>query len=213
MPRHRETQKLSHVKRFKYTAAQVLEEFYLQAILPKDPLQHLIMNNITVTRGDIHTSLGFLYVVSFNAVNYTLNADCEQSWFSEYGLKIADPSTPETLMDPVISVSSDRLVTSRCVNLNHEIICDSAKSLHYSHVSMFRVMNETAATPDVSNEVTPSLQLSDQFWWLFALFIVIFFIFISFMLCKRIFRCFPKAAPSVCQRNDSENKILNLVTK
>jgi len=40
------------------------------------------MNNITVTCGDIHTSLGFLYVVSFAVVNQSLD-DCEQSWFSE----------------------------------------------------------------------------------------------------------------------------------
>ncbi|XP_039522084.1 uncharacterized protein LOC120475449 [Pimephales promelas] len=159
------------------------------------------MNNITVTCGDIHTSLGFLYVVSFAVVSQSLD-DCEQSWFSEYGLKIADPSVPETLIDPVISVSTDRLVTSRCVNLNHEIICDSAKSLHYSHVSMFRVRNETAATPDVPNEVTPSLLLS-EYWWLFIIIFII--LFIGFMLCKRTFRCFPKVAQSVCQRNDSEN--------
>ncbi|KAK7175581.1 hypothetical protein R3I93_002490 [Phoxinus phoxinus] len=86
------------------------------------------MDNITVTCGEIQSSLGFLYTVS-SAVNQTLNADCEQSWFSEYGQKIADPSTPETRMDPVLSVSPDRLVTSRCVNLSHEIICDSAKSV------------------------------------------------------------------------------------
>ncbi len=42
------------------------------------------------------------------------------------GRLIADPSDPQKLIDPVISVSSDRLVTSHCVNLNHEIICDSA---------------------------------------------------------------------------------------
>ncbi len=38
---------------------------------------------------------------------------------------IADPSDPLRLINPVISVSSDHLVTSHCVNLNHEIICDS----------------------------------------------------------------------------------------
>ncbi|KAK9978794.1 hypothetical protein ABG768_020533 [Culter alburnus] len=163
------------------------------------------MNNISVC-GEMQTSLGFLYVVSSVVFNQTLNPDCEQSWYSEDGLKIADPSVPETLIDPVISVSSDRLVTSRCVNLNHEIICDSVKSIHYSHVTMFRVRNETAVTPDVLDEVTPSLQHSDQFWWLFALFIVIFIILMCFMLRKRIFRCFPKAAPSVHQCNDSGNR-------
>ncbi|XP_051745513.1 uncharacterized protein LOC127510045 [Ctenopharyngodon idella] len=167
------------------------------------------MNNITVTCGDIQTSLGFLYVVSSVVFNQTLNPDCEQSWYSEDEFKIADPSVPETLIDPVISVSSDRLVTSRCVNLNHEIICDSVKSIHYSHVTMFRVRNETATTPDVLDDVTLSLQHSDQFWWLFALFIIVIIIFIilmCFMLRKRIFRCFPKAAPSVHQCNDSGNR-------
>ncbi len=47
---------------------------------------------------------------------------------------------PQTLMDSVVSVSSDRLVTSRCVNLIHEIICDSdgvnALSL-YVYISIF----------------------------------------------------------------------------
>ncbi|KAK2907086.1 hypothetical protein Q8A67_006071 [Cirrhinus molitorella] len=61
--------------------------------------------------------------------------------------------------------------------------------------------NETA---NVLNEVTPDLQHSDQLWWLFALFIIIFFIILMcYMLRKRIFRCFSKAEP-LC--NDSENR-------
>ncbi|RXN09560.1 hypothetical protein ROHU_010978 [Labeo rohita] len=63
------------------------------------------------------------------------------------------------MIDPVISVSSDRLVTSHCVNLKHEIPCDSDGS-HFSREIMFRVRNETAATPnsDDLNEASPALR-------------------------------------------------------
>ncbi|XDV11120.1 hypothetical protein PO909_000142 [Leuciscus waleckii] len=72
----------------------------------------------------------------------------------------------------------------------------------------FSVRNETAATlnSDVLNEVTPSLQISDQLWWLFALFIIIIFILMCFMLRKRIFRYFPKAEAIIFQCNDPENR-------
>lgn len=46
------------------------------------------------------------------SLNQTLNPDCEQSWFSEDDRLIADPSDPQKLIDPVISVSSDHLVMS-----------------------------------------------------------------------------------------------------
>ncbi|XP_048055735.1 uncharacterized protein LOC125273938 [Megalobrama amblycephala] len=143
--------------------------------------------DISVSCGEIQTAGGFEYRLQSNLLNRTLNGDCEQSWYSEDGRLLADPSYPHTLMYPATSVSSDRLVTSHCVKLNHEIICDETK-LRLD--IMFRVRNETAVTPnsDVLDEVTPSLQLSDQLWWLFALFIIIFIIFICFMLRKRIFR-------------------------
>ncbi len=48
---------------------------------------------------------------------------------------------PQTLKDPVVSVSSDRLVTSLCENLIHEIICDSADGVNtlslYIYISIF----------------------------------------------------------------------------
>ncbi len=54
---------------------------------------------------------------------------------------MAEPSDPQKLIDPVVSVSSDRLVTSRCVNLIHEIICDSADGVNqlslYIYISIF----------------------------------------------------------------------------
>ncbi|XP_077061822.1 uncharacterized protein LOC143714482 [Siphateles boraxobius] len=153
------------------------------------------MNNISVSCGEIETDEGYMFKLPSDLLNHTLNEDCEQSWFSEDGRLIADPTDPEKLMDPAISVSSDRLFTSRCVNLNHEIICDASGS-HHSIKTMFRVWNETTATPNsnVLNEVTPSLQISDQLWWLFAPFI---FIFICFILRKRIFRCFQREVHAV----------------
>ncbi|XP_067235245.1 uncharacterized protein [Chanodichthys erythropterus] len=110
-------------------------------------------------------------------------------------------------MYPVTSVSSDRLVTSRCVNLIHEIICDSADGTHFSCESIFRVRNETEATlnSDVLDEVTPSLQCSDQLWWISVLLIFLLLAFFCFTLRKRIFRCFSKAVPSVCNDLDKRD--------
>ncbi|CAM4269815.1 unnamed protein product [Leuciscus chuanchicus] len=118
------------------------------------------MSNISVCCGEIESAVGFVYVILHVILNHTLNEDCEQSWYSEDRRLIADPSDPETLSDPVISVSSDRLVTSRCVNVLHEILCDASGS-HHSLKTMFRVRNETAATPNSDvNEASPSLQIS-----------------------------------------------------
>ncbi|KAF4116576.1 hypothetical protein G5714_004065 [Onychostoma macrolepis] len=106
------------------------------------------MDIINVSCAEIQTSAGFLYVILPVLLNHTNNPDCEQSWLSEDKRLIADPVNPQGLIAPVISVSSDRLVTSHCVNLNHEIICDSADRSHFSHVTAFRVRNQTAATPN-----------------------------------------------------------------
>ncbi|KAK2917130.1 hypothetical protein Q8A67_001504 [Cirrhinus molitorella] len=137
-------------------------------------------------------------------MNYTNNPECEQSWCLENGTLIVDPSDPQRLIDLGISVSSDRLVTSLCVNLNYQIICHSADGLHFSREIMFRVRNETTVTPnsDDPNEVTPDLQRSDQWWWISALPIVIFLVLISFLLRKRIFRCF--------QREDCQHEASNI---
>ncbi|XP_048062093.1 uncharacterized protein LOC125277639 [Megalobrama amblycephala] len=147
------------------------------------------MYNISVTCAEIQSSVGFVFVILPVILNQTLNdPDCEQSWYTEDGLLLADPSDPHKLMYPVTSVSSERLVTSHCVNLIHEIICDESR---LRLEIMFRVRNETAATlnSDVLDEVTPSLQLSDQLWWILALlFIMVLLLFMCFMLRKRIFR-------------------------
>ncbi|XDV11338.1 hypothetical protein PO909_000304, partial [Leuciscus waleckii] len=79
-----------------------------------------MMSNISVCCGEIESAVGFVCVILPVKLNHTLNEDCEQSWYSEDGRLIADPSDPHRLIDPVISVSSDRLVTSRCVNVLHE---------------------------------------------------------------------------------------------
>ncbi|XDV11296.1 hypothetical protein PO909_000267 [Leuciscus waleckii] len=97
------------------------------------------MSNISVCCGEIESAVGFVYVILHVILNHTLNEDCEQSWYSEDRRLIADPSDPETLSDPVISVSSDRLVTSRCVNVLHEILCDASgvNQLSTHHSSVF----------------------------------------------------------------------------
>ncbi|XP_048015516.1 uncharacterized protein LOC125247987 isoform X3 [Megalobrama amblycephala] len=147
------------------------------------------MSIINMTCGEIQSSVGFVFVILPVILNQTLNdPDCEQSWYTEDGHLLADPSDPHKLMYPVTSVSSDRLVTSDCVDeLHHEIQCHSKR---ITHETVFRVRNETAATPnsDVLDEVTPSLQLSDHLWWISVLVIIFLLAFLCFMLRKRIFR-------------------------
>ncbi|KAF4116557.1 hypothetical protein G5714_004046 [Onychostoma macrolepis] len=166
------------------------------------------MDIINVSCAEIQTPAGFVYVILPVLLNHTNNPDCEQSWYSQDGHLIADPSNPLKLIDPAMAVKSDRLVTSRCVNLNHEIICDSADGFHFSREIVFRARNQTAATPnsDLLNEVTPDLQHSDQFWWLLAVFIIVLLIVLFFLIClmkrKTIFRCFQKL---ICQRDDDDS--------
>ncbi|KAK2917117.1 hypothetical protein Q8A67_001491 [Cirrhinus molitorella] len=171
-----------------------------------------VMYNISVSCAEIQTAVGFVYVTLPVILNQTNNPDCEQSWFSEDGRLIADPSDPLRLIDPVISVSSDRLVTSRCVNLNHEIICDSADGSHFSCEIMFRVRNETAVTPnsDDLNEVT--LQHSDQWLWILAviaivilLLLLIIIIFICFLWRKKKLRCFQNVFQCVSSENEDRD--------
>ncbi|KAL1279282.1 hypothetical protein QQF64_025955 [Cirrhinus molitorella] len=173
------------------------------------------MYNISVSCAEIQTAVGFVYLILPVILNQTNNPDCEQSWFSEDGL-IADPSDPQRLSDPVISVSSDRLVTSRCVNLNHQIICDSADGSHFSYEIMFRVRNETAVTPnsDDLNEVT--LQHSDQWLWIWAvilivilllliIIIIIIIILICFLWRKKKLRCFQNVFQCVSSENEDRD--------
>ncbi|XP_067218409.1 uncharacterized protein [Chanodichthys erythropterus] len=164
------------------------------------------MHNISVSCGEIESAVGFVFVILPVILNQTLNdPDCEQSWYTEDGHLLADPSDPHKLMYPVTSVSSDRLVTSYCVDeLHHEIQCHS-KGI--THETMFRMRNETAATPnsDVLDEVTLSLQLSDQLWWISVLLIFFLLAFLCFTLRKKIFRYFSKAVPSVCSDLDKRD--------
>ncbi|RXN35066.1 hypothetical protein ROHU_003876 [Labeo rohita] len=165
------------------------------------------MYNINMTCGEIQTDGRFKYRLHPDLLNHTNNPDCDQSWYSQDGRLIADPSDPQKLIDPVISVSSDRLITSYCVDeLGHEIICHS-DGLRYD--TTFRVRNQTAVTPnsDLHNEVTPDLQHSDHFWWLLSVFIIalLIVILICLMKRKRIFRCVQRL---IFQRDsdDSENR-------
>ncbi|KAF4116565.1 hypothetical protein G5714_004054 [Onychostoma macrolepis] len=172
------------------------------------------MDIINVTCGEIQTPVGFLYVIQSVILNQTLCVDSDQSWYLQDGLKIADPSEPQTLIAPVISVSSDRLVTSHCVNeLHHEIICDSSDRSHSRRETIFRARNQTAATPnsDVLNEVTPDLQLPDQWWWISALIVIVLLVLICFLLRKRIFRCFQKEEQFIRQCDAPDNKDLEMV--
>ncbi|XP_067225861.1 uncharacterized protein [Chanodichthys erythropterus] len=83
------------------------------------------MSIINMTCGEINSSVGFVFVILSVILNQTLiDPDCEQSWYTEDGRLLADPSSPHKLSDPVTSVSSDRLI---CVNLIHEIICDESR--------------------------------------------------------------------------------------
>ncbi|KAK2907324.1 hypothetical protein Q8A67_006309 [Cirrhinus molitorella] len=123
-------------------------------------------NIMNVTCAEIQSAVGFLYVIHSVILNQSLSADCEQGWYSQDRRLIADPSKPQTLIDPATSVSSDHLSTSSCVNLNHEIICDSVP-----YRTLFRYICRAAgwATPNtfarfynlhVLNEVTPDFQHS-----------------------------------------------------
>ncbi|KAF4115045.1 hypothetical protein G5714_002534 [Onychostoma macrolepis] len=119
------------------------------------------MNNITVSCGEIESAVGFVYVILSVILKKANNPDCDQSWYSEDGRLLADPSDPQTLMYPVISVSSDRLTTSYCVDeLLHEIRCHA---LGFRLKTVFRVRNET--DPNSGSTQTPN---SHHLWWLLA---------------------------------------------
>ncbi|RXN35891.1 hypothetical protein ROHU_003433 [Labeo rohita] len=162
-----------------------------------------VMDIINITCAEIQTPVGFLYVILPVLINQTNNPDCEQSWYLQDGRVIADPSDPQTLSDPATAVKSDRLFTSYCVNLNHEIICDSPDGSHYSHEIMFRVMNETNISGPTQ---TPE---SNQLLWIFALVIIILLIMflICFLLRKRKTRCFQREAQNSFENRDPESAV------
>ncbi|KAF4116560.1 hypothetical protein G5714_004049 [Onychostoma macrolepis] len=133
------------------------------------------MYNINMTCGEIETE----YRLHADLLNQTDNPDCDQSWYSQDKRLIADPSDPQKLIAPVISVSSDRLVTSHCVNeLHHEIICHSDG---FRFDTMFRAFNDSVRGSTQSPE-------SHQLWWISVLIFIVLLVFICFLLRKRIFR-------------------------
>ncbi|XP_016114677.1 uncharacterized protein [Sinocyclocheilus grahami] len=171
---------------------------------------YTIIHTRRPTRRDRHTHTdGFEFRVPADRFTLFQQSDCEPLWYSQDGRLIAHPANPLKLIAPVISVSSDRLVTSHCVNeLRHRIYCDASG---FSLDTIFRARNETAATPDseVLNEVTPDLQHSDQLWWISALLIVILLlVLICFLLRKRIFRCFQSEEWFICQHEALDNRDL-----
>ncbi|KAK9978879.1 hypothetical protein ABG768_020617 [Culter alburnus] len=148
------------------------------------------MDIINMTCGEIQSSVGFVYMILPVILNQTLNdPDCEQSWYTEDRRLIADPSDPHKLMYPVTSVSSDRLVTSYCVDeLHHEIQCHSKR---ITHETMFRVFNDTDSSGGPTQ--TPN---SHQFWWISALFLI--------MIVLLLLICFLLPEKSNFQLSDSE---------
>ncbi|KAF4116550.1 hypothetical protein G5714_004039 [Onychostoma macrolepis] len=156
------------------------------------------MDRINKTCGEIQTDGGFQYRLQADLLNQTSDLDCEQSCYLPVsdGRLIADPSNPHKLIDPVISVSSDRLFTSYCMDeLHHEIQC------HFKRIireTMFRAFNDSI---DGSTQ-TPE---SHQFWWFLALlFFIVLLLLICFMLRKRIFSCILRAVTKIFRSNDSE---------
>ncbi|KAK9978919.1 hypothetical protein ABG768_020655 [Culter alburnus] len=83
-----------------------------------------MMDIMNVTCAEIRTEDGFEFRVSSDRFTQFSEFECEQLWYSKDDRLMADPSNPHRLIDPVISASSDRLVTSYCVDeLRHEIYC------------------------------------------------------------------------------------------
>ncbi|KAI2644368.1 NAD kinase [Labeo rohita] len=103
-------------------------------------------SSVNVTCSEIQISDGFEFRVPADRFTHFHQSDCEQLWYSQDGRLMALPENPHRLIDPVISVSSDRLVTSRCVDeLHHEIRCDTSG---FRLDTIFRVRNQTTATPN-----------------------------------------------------------------
>ncbi|KTF93306.1 hypothetical protein cypCar_00035848 [Cyprinus carpio] len=161
------------------------------------------MDIINVSCSEIQTPVGFVYVILSVIMNHINNPDCDQSWYLQDNRLIADPSDPQKLIDPVISVSSDRLVTSRCVNLIHEIICHSV-GLKYQ--TAFRVFNDTDSFSGSTQ--TPE---SHQWWWISAPIFIVLLLLICFLLRKKIFsfNLLADVFSAVIQKTE----ILNLVSK
>ncbi|KAL1279568.1 hypothetical protein QQF64_026241 [Cirrhinus molitorella] len=160
--------------------------------------------SVNVTCAEIQMADGFEYRLPADRfTHFHQSGDCEPLWYSQDNRLIADPSDPQKLVDPVISVSSDHLVMSRCVDeLHHGIHCDISG---FRLDTIFRVRNESAATPN-------SDLIFEQWWWLVALFIILILILICFFLRKRIFRCFQWEEQFFCQREDNtENRDLEML--
>ncbi|KAI7804085.1 hypothetical protein IRJ41_023782, partial [Triplophysa rosa] len=136
---------------------------------------------------EIQTSVGFVYLVLTSVFNLTLDSDCEQSWYTEDGVVIADPSAHRWI-EPVTSVSSDGLITSHCVDeVHHEIICHSTG---LTHKTRYRAWNETHGTqnPEDLKEMTSSV--SDVLLWIFAPCFIIVVLLVCFIILKGLIcRC------------------------
>ncbi|KAI2666827.1 NAD kinase [Labeo rohita] len=144
-------------------------------------MMEMMESSVNVTCAEIQISDGFEFRVPADRFTHFHQSDCEQLWYSQDGRLMALPENPHRLIDPVISVTSDRLVTSRCVD---ELL-----------------RNQTAVTPN-----------SDQWWCLFALFIIILIlILICILLRKRILRCFQRAERFISQREAPDNMDLATV--
>ncbi|KAK2917168.1 hypothetical protein Q8A67_001542 [Cirrhinus molitorella] len=157
----------------------------------------MMKTSVNVTCAEIQISDGFEYRVNADRFTLLQQFGCEPLWFSQDNRLLADPAT-QKLMDPVISVSSDRLLTSRCVDeLRHQIHCDTSA---FTLDTIFRVRNETE-----TNSVTPDLQ--DQLWWISVLIFIFLLVLICFLLRKRISSCFQ----FICQRKAPDNRDLEML--
>ncbi|KAF4114289.1 hypothetical protein G5714_004512 [Onychostoma macrolepis] len=134
----------------------------------------MMESSVNVTCAEIQSTDGFEFRVPADRFTHFQQSDGEPLWYSQDHRLIADPSDPQKRIAPVISVSSDRLVTSHCVDeLHHEIYCTTSG---FSLETIFR------------DDLNESLQLSDQLWWISALIFIVLLALICFSLWKKIFR-------------------------
>ncbi|KAK2917149.1 hypothetical protein Q8A67_001523 [Cirrhinus molitorella] len=83
--------------------------------------------SVNVTCAEIQITDGFELRVPADRFTHFISLTVNRFGFGiQDNRLLADPAT-QKLMDPVISVSSDRLLTSRCVDeLRHQIHCDTS---------------------------------------------------------------------------------------
>ncbi|RXN32344.1 hypothetical protein ROHU_016244 [Labeo rohita] len=176
-----------------------------------------MMPNITVTCGEIQTDGGFEFKLPSDSLNQTLNPDCEQSWYlqSHFSREIMFRVRNQTAATPNSDVVNEASLQHSGYRRWQHSGGDPEESwesmsydlkAHFSHVTAYRVRNQTAVTPNSDlQQVTPDLQHSDHFWWLLAVFIIalLIIILICLMKRKRIFRCFQRL---IFQRDDDDSE-------